>query len=214
MFGKKSFTILPNVIDSERVQFDAEERCVQRKCMCVQQKRVVISVGRTAVEKNPFFAIDVVIAAHQRNELIEYWWVGSGPLDRQLADYIADHHAESYIRLLGSRNDVADLYQAADIFFLPSLFEGLPLTGIEAQAMGLPCVVSDTITQEMVYTDLVRYLSLDDGADRWADVLLEAIEITPDRYAYHNALLRSPFSGARAGERLLQYYQSICESRR
>ncbi|MFR1571746.1 MAG: glycosyltransferase [Faecalibacterium sp.] len=61
-----------------------------------------------------------------------------------------------------------ELYQGMDAFFLPSFFEGLPVTGVEAQAMGLSMVVSDTVTREMVYTDLVDYVSLNDTPEAWA----------------------------------------------
>lgn len=214
MFGKRKFTILPNVIDPAQVRFDAVKRCEMRKSMGVENKRVVISVGRTSAEKNPYFAIDAVIAAHRRDENLVYWWVGSGPLDCQMADYIAEKHAESYIRLLGSRYDVIDLYQAADAFFLPSLFEGLPLTGVEAQAMGLPSVISDAVTKELVYTDLICFLSLTESIERWADALLKAFKTMPDRGSYNEALLRSPYAGTNAGDRLLRYYKDLCESGR
>lgn len=75
----------------------------------------------------------------------------------------------------GGRDDVIELYQAMDVFFRPSLFEGLPVTGIEAQAMGLPMVVSDTVTNEMVYTDLVDYVSLSTPLFAWAARLQAAL---------------------------------------
>ena len=123
--------------------------------MRAESKIVVGTVGRLAAEKNPFFAMDVFQAFLERKSNAEYWWIGNGPLSEDVKKYIYRKGLERSVRLFGSRNDVVDLYQAMDVLFMPSTFEGLPVTGIEAQAMGLPMVVSDTVTNEMCYTDLV-----------------------------------------------------------
>ncbi len=102
--------------------------------------------------------------------------------------YIEEKKLTKYIKLLGSRNDTVELYQGMDAFFLPSFFEGLPVTGVEAQAMGLSMVVSDTVTREMVYTDLVDYVSLNDTPEAWASRL----EIALRKKCKEGAICRSP----------------------
>ena len=106
-------------------------------------------------------------------------------------------------------NDVKSLYLAADLFFLPSLFEGLPVTGVEAQAMGLPCIVSDSITKEMIYTDLVQFLNLSEKKELWADSISKKLDKEVDRASYKQDLLQSPFSSGNAGKILEKYYTNL-----
>ena len=120
--------------------------------------------------------------------------------------YIEEKKLTKYIKLLGSRNDTVELYQGMDAFFLPSFFEGLPVTGVEAQAMGLPMVVSDTVTCEMVYTDLVDYVCLSDTSETWASRLETALRKKTEREQYAERLKQSAFSDVGCGNRLEQVY--------
>ena len=94
-----------------------------------------------------------------------------------------------------------------DIFFLPSFFEGLPVTGLEAQASGLPCIVSDTVSNEFVYTDLVHFFSLSKGTTGMRNILKQVMNQVHDRTAYSQNLLASKFSDQNAGKILLRIYQ-------
>lgn len=209
MFGNKAYKFIPNFIDSDDYKFDLQTRNQIRLKMGVEGKKVIATVGRVAAQKNPFFALDVFDRLADKEEEVEYWWIGSGPLDQKVADYAGKLKHADRVKLLGSRNDVPDLYQAMDIFFLPSLFEGLPVTGVETQAMGLPSVVSDTVTKEMVYTDLVEYVSLEQPIDDWVAALERQIARIPDRRSYTKELKESVFSADSAGQRLEEYYKSL-----
>lgn len=209
LFGKRPFTVLPNVISVARFRYDPQTRAAVRAEMNAESKLIVGSVGRLAVEKNPFFAMDVFACLLKKLPSVEYWWVGGGPLQEQVKDYVAEKGLSDRVKLLGSRNDVLELYQGMDAFFLPSLFEGLPLTGVEAQAMGLPMVVSDTVTDEMVYTDLVDYISLDASVEVWAEHLKKALECKKSRENYSAKLSQSNFSDEGCGERLTNYYSVL-----
>ncbi len=213
MFGRQFFEVIPNVIASSNYHFDVETRLQVRKQMNVEEKHIVGTVGRLAKQKNPFFAVEVFKKLHEEISDTEYWWIGSGELDNHVKEYVKSCGASSYIKLLGNRNDVLALYQAMDCFFLPSLFEGLPLTGIEAQAIGLPVVVSDTVTNEMVYTDLVDYVSLDESVEVWAEHLKEALNRKVDRKSYSEQLKKSIFSDVGCGDRLLNIYKELLQKR-
>ena len=104
-----------------------------------------------------------------------------------------------------------ELLQAMDIFFLPSLFEGLPVTGVEAQAAGLPSVISDAVTNEMVYTDLVEFVSLDDPIETWIKAIEKQIKRIPERRSYTEELRNSPFSERNAGAYLENIYTKLLE---
>lgn len=209
MFGSKAFTVLPNVIQTEKYHFDANIRTLVRQKMNATDKFVVGTVGRLAEQKNPFFAIDVFKCLLNIVPNAEYWWVGSGPLEQAIKDYVDQKGLSGNVKLLGSRDDVADLYQGMDVFFLPSLFEGLPVTGIEAQAMGLPMVVSDTVTKEMVYTNLVVYVSLNETKERWANYLQKSCKDFVKRENYSNSLHESIFSCIDCGGRLERLYRAM-----
>ena len=209
MFGKRKFTVIPNVIQTKKYRFDPAVRERVRQDMNVQDKLIVGTVGRLAEQKNPFFAVDVF--THLLKDLpdAEYWWIGSGPLQEQVKDYVEEKSLSDRVKLLGSRNDVLELYQGMDAFFLPSLFEGLPLTGVEAQAMGLPMVVSDTVTKEMVYTDLVDYVNLSESINVWVKRLKKALSRKVDRKIYSGKLKQSVFSDVGCGERLGDLYENL-----
>lgn len=214
LFGSRGFVVLPNVISTEKFVFDQEKRKEVREQLGAGSKYVIGVVGRLARQKNPFFAIDVFQTFLNICPNAELWWVGSGPLEDDVNQYIKSKGLINAVRLLGSRNDVADLYQAMDVFFMPSLFEGLPLTGVEAQAMGLPMVVSDTVTNEMVYTNLVDFVSLSESADVWARYLKKAFDCKADRESCSNKLVQSLFSDVGCGDRLMDVYQELlCKCR-
>lgn len=209
MFGSAYYTVIPNVIQTDKYVFNEEIRNKVRHKMGVANKFIVATVGRLATEKNPFFAIDVFKKLLSIMPDAEYWWIGSGELDKQVAAYVQQQGLADKVKLLGSRNDVIDLYQAMDVFFLPSLFEGLPLTGVEAQAMGLPMVVSDTVTDEMVYTNLVNYMSLKKSVEEWADLIKQLYDVKIDRTLYNGQLQKSVFCDLKCGKRLKNMYVKL-----
>ena len=206
MFGNREFTVIPNVIQTEKYRFDPIVRKQVRQNMNAQDKVVVGTVGRLAEQKNPFFAIDVFAKLLKKVPDAEYWWAGSGPLQEQVKTYVEEKKLTNYVKLLGSRNDTVELYQGMDVFFLPSLFEGLPVTGVEAQAMGLPMVVSDTVTKEMVYTDLVDYVDLKELKEVWAKHLEDMMSKKIERSKYEEQLKYSEYSNYMCGKNLLYIY--------
>lgn len=209
LFDSKNFTVIPNVISPDVNKYDADLRSDIRFKMDVFDRIVIGTVGRTSPQKNPYFAIKVIESLAQKIPNLTYWWIGSGEMDEELKEYVKAKGLDQIIQFWGSRNDISDLYQAMDIFFLPSLFEGLPVTGVEAQAFGLPSVVSDTVTDEMVYTDLVKCVSLQDPIDKWVTALEEQIKRIPERRSYTEELRKSHFSADGAGKRLEKLYRDL-----
>lgn len=209
MFGKRKYDIIPNVIDPREYAYTGTLRETVRKRERVQDKTVVLTVGRVCGPKNPFFALRVIKELSKKRGDIVYWWAGSGPLLGQMKEEAEELGISDRVVLLGTRPDVAGLYAAADVFFLPSVAEGLPIVGIEAQAMGLPSVISGAVTRELVYTDLIRYVPLDAPVSDWTEALSESIGRIPERRPYTAELRGSVFSSESAGERLAGYYQRL-----
>jgi glycosyltransferase involved in cell wall biosynthesis len=212
MFGNAAYTFIPNVISSERINYDETIRCAVRKDFDVDNKLVIGTVGRLAYQKNPFYALDVIAELHKINPNIQYWWIGNGPLENEVKAHAKKLGLDDAVKFLGRRSDVEKLYPAMDIFFLPSKFEGLPVTGIEAQAVGLPCLVSDTVTKEFVFTDLVQFFPLYESPIKTAKMLnLINIE-TEKRNKYKDVLEKSKFADQRAGMNLLDIYHKLYRS--
>lgn len=207
MFEDQEFTVIPNVIQTEKYRFDPTMRKSVQQKMNTTDKFVVGTVGRLAEQKNPFFAIDVFKCLLKNVPNAEYWWVGSGPLEKSVQDYVNQKGLSENVRLLGSRDDVTSLYQGMDVFFLPSLFEGLSIVTVEAQAMGLPCVVSDVIPPEAEYTELLKRCSLQDSIEAWVEKIRNTQIKKTERKQYQEYLSESVFSDVGCGNRLKKIYE-------
>ena len=110
------------------------------------------------------------------------------------------------------RDNVAQWYSAMDVLVLPSLFEALPVVGVEAQAAGLPCFLSDRITEEIKLTDLMHLCPLTDSADNWAEAIRAAIGVKLDRCRYADEMKQSNYSLERSSQLLWDLYSS-CHDR-
>lgn len=176
MFGNDTkFKCIHNAIDVEQFAFNSDRRNKIRNEMNVQDRFVIGHVGRFTYQKNHEFLIDVF------NELVK---IMPESLLMLCGDYVDDdaiwnnvhQKVEKYgltdkVLFMGMRSDVPDLMQAMDCFVLPSRFEGLGIVGIEAQAAGLPCFFSNTITDETKITSLAEYISLSSSPRQWAEVI-------------------------------------------
>lgn len=209
MFGNRRFAVLPNVITVDRFAYDSSVRENIRRRMCSNDKVVIGTVGRLSPPKNPFFAMDVFAKLHKEMPNTEYWWVGTGTIDNDVKAYVKKIGIGDCVCFLGARSDVCDLYQGMDVLFMPSLFEGLPVTGIEAQAAGLPLVVSEAVTKEMVFTDLVKYVPLNETVDKWAEAIKEQTRKSFERETYIQYARASLFSDINAGTSLIRLYTEL-----
>lgn len=209
MFDNSNFKVIPNAISFKKSYFSNYVRSKIRQKYNCKNKIIIGTVGRLSLQKNPFFAIKVIENLLKNDSNIQYWWIGSGELSDQVQKYIEDNHLSDYVKLFGSCDNVSDLYQAMDVFFLPSLFEGLPITAIEAQAAGLPCVISNTVTKELVYTDLVDFISLKSPLSVWNNRIIEQSQRGEDRSHYLSELKKSPFYSLNAANLLSKYYLEL-----
>lgn len=110
------------------------------------------------------------------NKNIVLLLVGDGPLRYKIEKSVKDSNINNNVIFVGSSKNVFDLYQAMDLFLLPSIYEGLPLVGVEAQISGLRCIMSSNVTNEVKLTD-VTFLDLDNNIDKWVDIILEKTKI-------------------------------------
>ena len=194
LFGDHDFTVIPNAIETRDFRFDQQVRAQTRKALQLDDRFVVGHVGRFAYAKNHLFLLEIFQEVlKQRNDAV-LLLVGKGEKEEAVRQKTAQLGLKDHVRFLGSRNDVNHLYQAMDVFVMPSLFEGLPVTGVEAQFAQLPCVFSDRITTELEFSDLCRFVSLDESPAVWAQEILRMQQserglndISDSRYDIRNA---------------------------
>ena len=172
IINSNNFKVINNAIDMSRFRYDEKIRIKKRKELGILDKEKVIGhVGRFNKQKNHEFLIYLISEYSKLDPNIKLILVGIGPLEEKIRFMIKDLQIEDKVLLLGSRSDVNELYCAFDYFVMPSLYEGLPLVGVEAQATGLPCIFSSSITDEIMITPITYKLSLNDDINRWIDTI-------------------------------------------
>lgn len=174
-YYKKDYLVINNAIDLEKYRFKPDVRNQKRAELNVQDKLVVGHIGRFERQKNHFFLIDIFKEIIHIAPNAVLLLVGTGSRFEALQEYVSRQNLQDSVLFLGVRNDISDLLQAMDVFVLPSLFEGLPIVGVEAQAVGLPCIFSDTITKEVLLSKQAKALSLAQAPAKWAEQAVEAV---------------------------------------
>ena len=179
LFGDKEYDkgnvyLLNNAIDLDKFKFDEKVRKTKRKELGIGDDTFVIGhIGRFVEQKNHRFLIDIFNEIHKKNSNSLLLLVGQGPLKKEIENKVKELKLNDSVRFLGQRNDVNELYQAFDVFLLPSLYEGLPVVGVEAQATGLLCELSNDMTKETKVLDTTRFISLNTSAEEWATIILD-----------------------------------------
>ncbi len=176
LFGSREFTILPNAVKAERFHYDENVRNSVRKELDLENRFVVGHVGRFSQPKNHGHLLLIYQEILQRNEDARLLLIGMGEKEEEIRQKAKQMGLEPFVLFLGSQSDVSRYYQAMDVFVMPSLYEGVPVVGIEAQYAGLPCVFSDKVPEEVAFSGLCRFVSLNEAADKWADIVLEAAQ--------------------------------------
>ena len=174
-FGKNGdFTVINNGIETKRFIYDPEVRNKVRDDFHIQDQLVIGNVSRFETPKNHLFLIDIfneILKLHPNSVLL---LVGQGSLENKIREKIDGYGIQDKVIFTGLRSDVNELLQAMDVFVFPSLYEGLPVALIEAQASGLLSFVSDTVFPEGVnFTDYLYHIPLKDSPENWAKTILE-----------------------------------------
>ena len=177
LFKRRPFTIINNSIDISAFYYNPTIRLEYRNSLDVKKNEaVLVHIGYFEKVKNQEFLIYVLdyIVNTYKKKTYKLYLIGEGKLKENMKDLVFQRKLEDYIFFLGYRTDISQLLQASDVFLLPSLFEGFPLSIIEAQAAGLPCVVSDSITKDVCLSKNVHFLPIDSSCSIsiWADKLI------------------------------------------
>lgn len=180
LFGDKEYDkgnvyLLNNAIDLDKFKYDENIRKEKRKELNISDDTLVIGhVGRFVEQKNHRFLIDIFNEVHKERENSILLLAGQGPLMEEIHEKVNELGLNESVKFLGQRKDIDKLYQAFDVFLLPSLYEGLPVVGVEAQATGLLCILSDDMTKETKVLDSTKFIKLDNGSIKWADEIINS----------------------------------------
>lgn len=176
-FGRGiQFKVLKNAIPAKQYEYASEVRNRVRAELGIDKDLVVGHVGRFMSQKNHNFLIELFCHIVKKAPA-KLLLVGDGELRATMEEKVNHLGLQDDVIFTGVRSDVAELMQAMDVFVFPSLYEGLPLSIVEAQAAGLPCLISDRVPNECQITDLVRQVPLSSGAEVWAEMAMEAAHL-------------------------------------
>jgi glycosyltransferase involved in cell wall biosynthesis len=171
LFGKDSdFTVVPNAIDLSRYEFSPEKRASVRAELGIDVGTfVVLHIGRFVEQKNHKYLVSLFAKLLRKKNDVVLILAGDGPLREEIERKTESLGISESVRFLGQRSDADALYSAADVFCLPSLYEGLPVVAVEAQASGLPVLMSSDVTEEAAITSCAKRLPLADDASTWVE---------------------------------------------
>ncbi|HHX68645.1 MAG TPA: glycosyltransferase family 1 protein [Gallicola sp.] len=175
LFNEKEFTLVENAIDTSLYTPNKSKASEFRKNMNLDDKLLIGHVGRFSNQKNHFFILAVFKQIREREENSCMIFVGDGELRNEIEKEAKRLNVFDDVLFLGVRSDVPDQLQIMDVFLFPSFYEGLPVTLIEAQTAGLKIFASDTITDEVAFTDDISFLSLNKSAEYWAEEILKSV---------------------------------------
>lgn len=178
MYGtEQNVYIMQNIVNMKQYAYDASKRDEIRQHYMIPNSAFVIGhAGRLEVQKNHKFLIQIFAQFYSENPNSRLLLVGSGTLEQEVRAFVKEKQMEQAVIFAGQQTDMQAYLSAMDVFVLPSLFEGLPMVALEAQANGLYCILSDTITKETAITDNVRFCTLH-SVDQWIATLREVVQI-------------------------------------
>ena len=172
MFGKKKFILLKNGIDMKKYKFDIKIREEVRSELNLDGTLVIGHVGSFNYQKNHHKLIEVFREMKKIRDDIKLLLVGDGEERKNIEKLLDKYGIKDNVIMYGISNEVPRLMHAMDVFVMPSRFEGLPCVLIEAQSLGLPCIVSNKISIESKFGENIQYFDLNESNKVWADAIL------------------------------------------
>ena len=202
---------IPNAINAEKYSYHEDVRKAYRKELGLQDDDFVIGhVGRFNTQKNHVFISKVFRKLAERDNHIFLLLAGTGELMEPIKKEMVETGLSERVFFLGQRKDVAGFLSAMDVFIFPSLWEGLGVSAVEAQANGLPCIISDRVPEEVKVSESVYYLPVEDSVNEWVD---QVLRIRQAEHSRNNSVIGSIFDMNRSGEFLASLYDQFFKSK-
>ncbi len=201
--------IITNGIDTGKFCYNYKIREKTRRDLNIDNCFVVGHVGRFVPVKNQDFLIDVFNEIYNEQPTARLLLVGHGELEAKLKEKINRLNIQDKVIFVDPQNNIEDLYQAMDVFILPSLSEGLPLVVLEAQISGLPCCISDTISKEVDITKLVYRVPLTSSVYEWAKTALLSKLESGERCSHEQEMITAGYGIETTVKQVTQIYEYL-----
>ncbi len=183
MFSIKNTTVVNNGIDFRRFKNILETKTDIRNSLNIPNDAFVLGhIGRFHYQKNHEYLVSIFEEVSKKNTNAYLMLIGSGELKEHIQDILHKINLFDKTIFLSDRNDIPQLLKAMDVFVFPSIYEGFPIVIIEAQVAAIPCVISDTITKDVILSKKIKQLSIKVPAKIWADAILFPEKITSISY--------------------------------
>ena len=211
-FGKKTYdegkiSIFKTVINADANAFDKVLRDETRKKFGWEDKVIYGFIGRYVDQKNPLFLIDIFNSIAKKQPNAKLVMIGFGELETAMHEKIKEYGLQDRVEDLGRRDDIKQFYNAFDTFLLPSLYEGMPVVGIEAQCAGLPIFFSKNITEETTASELAHYIGLNESPEVWADTIINVVNANiGKRRSYAEEVKKNGFDSHSEAMRMMKFY--------
>ena len=219
-FGRKAYrqgriAIFKTVINARANEYVPELRTLTREKFGWKEKTVYGFIGRYMPQKNPVFIIDVFNEIRKIQENAHLVLIGFGDLESKMMERVKAYGISDKVENLGRREDIKQFYNAFDAFLLPSLYEGLPVVGLESQSCGLPIFFSTEITPEAKACEMAHYISLKTPAKVWAKEIVSTVALNiPRRRSYSEEVIAAGFDSESEAKRLQKFYMDAIEEQK
>ena len=180
LFGKEivesnKFKLIHNAVDYNKFKFNENIRTKIRNELKIDNNCILFgNVGRFITLKNHTFLVDVFEKIYKKNNNVKLILIGIGEKEEEIKRKVDDLNLNENVVFAGFKNNVNEYFSVMDAFIMPSLYEGLPVTCVEAQTSGIPCFLSDAVTTEVKVAENVKFISLEKSAEEWADEILKS----------------------------------------
>ena len=210
LYGNRNFVsgkvrILPNVIECEKFSFNNNTRDIIREKHNIKGDTIVVgATARFSLIKNHPFSVDILASLLKRCPNFILLLVGDGPLRREIESMTQEKDLSHKVIITGLVPNVYEYLQAMDFFVMPSFYEGLPLSLVEAQVSGLKCFVSEGVPKEADITGLVSFLPLEKGPEYWAETIHK--EVGYVRRSHIGDVRKAGYDAAESAVKLQEFY--------
>ena len=171
LFENREFRVINNGVDANRFTYKADLAKKSKKEFGLEGKKVVGHIGHFSYQKNHEFVLRMFKKLYDKDNSYELVLLGDGKLRTEMEELASQLNIQSAVRFVGRTHKVVEYMHAFDLLILPSRFEGLPLTIIEAVSNAMPCIISDKVSKEAIMEGFVKSLSLD-SIDAWVDEII------------------------------------------
>ncbi len=212
MFDRNKVDVFKTVINTEYNAYNLDLRTKTRKKYGWEDKIVIGHIGRFTVQKNSVRLIEIFSAVVEKEPKAILCLIGDGELKKEIMDKIKKLGIEKQVNYLGRREDIQKFYNAMDAFLLPSLYEGLPVVGLEAESCGLPVFFSTEVTLEANACGMGYFIDLNLTEEVWADTILKIVKKSiPIRKNHAKEVAAAGFDSVIEALRIQEYYLNAVE---